>query len=1211
MRTLFAVVSGRKRMQKFLAIIGFLFLSVSSVFAQTARGTITGTVSDVTSAVIPGVSITATETQTSSRYETVSTETGNYTLSQLPAGVYELSAELPGFKKYVRQGITVLVSATLRIDVALQVGSATEEVNVTADAPLLRTESGELSHNVRTETMDTLPVLAIGSAAGLSGIRNPQAVAQLLPGVSSTSTSSFRVNGAPGATASYRIEGQDAGNGLTPGAQQQVQPSMDAIQEVTILTSNFAAEYGQVGGGFLNYTIKSGTNKVHGSGYEYLTNEALNAGHPWLHTKPRVRRHDFGFTFGGPVYIPGAYDGHNKTFFFFNLEQYRDSQNINNQTITVPTDAYRIGDFRQSLTGRVLGTDPLSRPIIEGTIYDPATTRSAPDGRIVRDPFPNNAIPADRLDPVALKIQALVPPANRSGLTNNAIFPYPSLRTTTIPAFKIDHSFNTKGKLSYYFSRIKTYTDVGSGGDGLPLPVSNVINTDTVAPTQRLNYSHTLSPTLLLAVGAGYQENRRISQPLVRDYNAEKELGLKGAAVNRIFPFLTNLANAQGGLKNVGANSDRTLKYQKPTTTASLTWVKNNHTYKFGTDSRWERHHGDNYTSTQGDYNFSVAQTGLPYLQSTTVGGGTVGHPYASFLLGLVSDVTIKNREYLTLGKHQLGFYAQDTWKLTRKLTLDYGLRWDHSTYLKELHGFLPNFSPTTPNPSAGGLPGAVIFEGEGAGRCNCEFAKNYPYAFQPRLGAAYQFTPKTVIRLGFGIVYSGTADSNGGTSGGFSATQAVNSPAFGDPVMVLRTGIPFAAPPYPNYNVGQFPQPGYATTTGGTPSVWYDQNSGRPARQWQWSIGIQREISQNLVIEASYVANRGVWWNSPSLIDVNALSQERIRSFGLDLSNAADRTLLTSRLDSATANARGFRAPYAGYPLTATVAQSLRPFPQFASITSLFSPLGKTWYDSLQIKGTKRYSSGISFTSAFTWSKNLAMGAPSNVVTGTTGGGPLNDVFDRNGNKNLSPFDQPFIFNVALNYTLPTLRTNKVISWAVRDWTIGAFVTYASGLPILAPAAQNNLNSLLLRNTGGSLSYANRVPEQPLFTQDLNCQCYDPNKEFVLNPNAWSEPAPGQFGTGAAYYSDYRAARIPQENLAFGRTFKIGEGGANFNVRAEFTNIFNRTIIPVPTSTNARATQTRDAAGVPSAGFGRINTASAPGTPTSRQGMIVGRFTF
>ena len=425
---------------------------------------------------------------------------------------------------------------------------------------------------------------------------------------------------------------------------------------------------------------------------------------------------------------------------------------------------------------------------------------------------------------------------------------------------------------------------------------------------------------------------------------------------------------------------------------------------------------------------------------------------------------------------------------------------------------------------------------------------------------------------------------------------------------MTLRSGIPFPAPPYPNYDLGQFPQPGYAASSGGTPSVFYDPNSGRPARQWQWSIGIQRAISSNFVVEASYVANRGVWFNSPGLIDVNGLTVDRLRSFGLDLNNAADRTLLTSRLDSAAASARGFKAPYAGYPLSATVAQSLRPFPQFTSITSLFSPLGKSWYDSLQVKAMKRYSHGLSLTSAFTWSKNLTLGAPTNVVTGTTGGGVINDVYDRNSNKSLSQFDQPFVLNTAVNYTLPVLHTNKILSWAVRDWTIGAFVIYSSGLPILAPAAQNNLNTLLLRNVAGSLSYANRVPGQPLFTKDLNCHCFDPSKEFVLNPNAWAEPAAGQFGTGAAYYSDYRAGRVPQENLAFGRTFKIGEGGVNFNIRGEFTNILNRTVIPASTSTNARATQT-SLNGTTTAGFGRINTAAAPTVPTSRQGMIVGTF--
>src|SRR5206468_1769647 len=190
---------------------------------------------------------------------------------------------------------------------------------------------------------------------------------------------------------------------------------------------------------------------------------------------------------------------------------------------------------------------------------------------------------------------------------------------------------------------------------------------------------------------------------------------------------------------------------------------------------------------------------------------------------------------------------------------------------------------------------------------------------------------------------------------------------------------------------------------------------------------------------------------NSPGLIDVNALTPERLSAFGLDLNNAADRNLLIARLDSATAAARGFRAPYAGYPLSATVAQSLRPFPQFASITSLWSPLGSTWYDSLQLKATKRFSYGLSFVSNFTWSKNLAIGAPTNVATGSTGVTALNDVFNRDSNKYLSPFDQPFSFNTALNYTTPAPRGNKVMSQALRDWTIGVYVSYASGLPILA----------------------------------------------------------------------------------------------------------------------------------------------------------------
>ena len=229
------------------------------------------------------------------------------------------------------------------------------------------------------------------------------------------------------------------------------------------------------------------------------------------------------------------------------------------------------------------------------------------------------------------------------------------------------------------------------------------------------------------------------------------------------------------------------------------------------------------------------------------------------------------------------------------------------------------------PNPSAGGRLGAVVFEGYGAGRCNCALAKNYPWAFGPRLGAAYQINPRTVFRAGWGIVYSGTPDNNGATAG-IPVPVPVNSPAFGQAVMTLRNGIPFAPTQWPNFDAGQFPVPG----TISAPKVYLDQNAGRPARQVQWSIGLQREINKNLVVEAAYVANRGVWWSAPALVDVNALTPQIISAAGLDINNAADRTLLTSPLNSAVAAQRGFstRIPYSGFPLGSTGGRVPPAFP-------------------------------------------------------------------------------------------------------------------------------------------------------------------------------------------------------------------------------------------------------------------------------------------
>src|ERR1700736_817454 len=281
------------------------------------------------------------------------------------------------------------------------------------------------------------------SQAGGAGIRNPYAVTQLIPSTYFVHHRTVRVHRAPTNTQSFRIEGQEAANGFTPGTTQQLQPSVDSIQEFAIQTSNFAAEYGQVGGGYFNVTMKSGTNQFHGSAYDYFVNEVLNAGMPFTNTgtgsliRPAQRRNDYGFTLGGPVWIPKVYDGHDKTFFFFNFEQFRETQQISQPT-TVPIPDYRNGNFAAALTGKNLcpaatpNCDPLGRPIMEGTIYDPFTEYSGPGGQIIQDQFPGNAIKPTQMDQVFLKVQALIPLPNAlpNALTNNGIYPYISDRVT-------------------------------------------------------------------------------------------------------------------------------------------------------------------------------------------------------------------------------------------------------------------------------------------------------------------------------------------------------------------------------------------------------------------------------------------------------------------------------------------------------------------------------------------------------------------------------------------------------------------------------------------------------------------------------------------------------------------------------------------------------------------------------------------------------------
>ena len=1230
-----------------------LTLAVSEVFAQSDRGTITGTVTDPAGAVVATAAVEARNTATGIAYQAASTSTGNYTIAQLPVGTYDVSAAVPGFKKYVRQGVTVGVAEVLRIDLALEVGAATESVTVQADAPLLRTETGDISHQIKANTMDLLPILGIGaSQAGSAGIRNPYAATELIPGTMWQANSQVRVNGAPNNTQSFRIEGQDASNSGTPGVPAQTQPSVDAIEEFAIQTSNYAPEYGQVGGGMFNVTMKSGTNQFHGTGYEFFVNEVFNAGQPFTdapagtgNPRARNRRHDYGFTIGGPVWIPKVYNGHDKTFFFFNWEQYREHVTINNQLETVPTAAYRQGNFSAAEIGNPIGMDPLLRPIYQNEIYD-ATTQRTVGGQVVRDPFPNQTIPMSQFDPVAVKIQNLFPQPigpNANGLVNNYVPNIPTSRVTQIPSVKIDQLIGSRGRLSFFWQNTKTTAPLSftfGQVDGLPDPLATNAGTFQHAPVYRGNYDLTVTPTLLYHFGVGYRSNYFFvptvnEEGQVPNYNAEQELGLHGGTTHQFFPPMSGLCtgpgpftpyvcNGQGGMQNFGAAAYGLNETQAETANTSVTWVKGNHTYKYGAELRLEGYPVHSRANTSGSYIFAPDQTSLPYLNGTTLQGLTPGFGYASFLLGDVKTVSIANPVDPRLGKHQLGFYAQDSWKITRKLTVDYGLRYDYSSYLREEYGRDPFFSPNVPNPAVGNILGAMIFEGSGTGHCNCSLAKNYPWAFGPRLGIAFQVTPKTVLRGGFGIIYGSTAANNNISAGLAGSTNTVTAPSFGAAVTTLSVGIPasYNPAPWPNLNPGQFNTTPTPVSLAGAPGqAFLDPNAGRPPRQYQWSIGIQREIATNLVVEATYVGNRGIWWQAPALLNINEVSQARLASLGLTASSP----LLTMQLGSPGVVAAGLsEQPYPGFPLTQTLAQSLRPFPQFTTIDSIWDPLGDTWYNALQVKATKRLSHGLSFLSTFTWAKSQDLGTEIGEPNpGSTGNAVVNDPNNRQLNKYISQYDQPFLFNISLTYITPAVKTNKVLSWIARDWTYGAFLQYASGFPIQVPFANNNLNSAIFaaipgNPVTGTGTFADRVPGVPLFTVDPNCHCYDPNKTFLLNPAAWTNPPAGQYGTSAAFYGDYRTQRRPSENMNLGRTWRLKrESAMTLNIRIEFYNIFNRAYWGNPSATNFQMPQTLQKAapttGNAASGFGFMNTLTPgfTGAQVPRNGTLVARFTF
>jgi hypothetical protein len=1184
--------------------------------AQGDRGTLTGTVTDASTAVVPGAKVFVKNSETGLAAETVTTETGNYTVTGLPAGVYDLRVESGGFKSTGRAGIRVQVAQTFRVDVALQIGATTESVLVTDESPLLRTENAEQSVVVSGDKFNQLP-LNFGTTNGGGGsVRNWLAFIVLSPGVSGNDQGAS-VNGLPTNLFRVLIDGQNTTSQNQPDWVSTVAASsVESIGEFSVQTSNFEAQYAGGLGAMYNFTSKSGTNKLRGSVYDYFTNETVfNARRHFQANVPRTRdrKTDAGFTVGGPVWIPKVYNGRNRTFFYFGFEVFRNTQVTNGVWGTVPTEAYRRGDFSAALTGRQLATDLRGTPVMENTIYDPKSDFTV-DGRIYRTPFTGNIVPTSRLDPVALKIQAMLPAPTNGERINNYQYSLPNPREQNLPSLKVDHNLDQSKRLAFYWA-YQTTRDIPNN-DPLPDPLTTKRDKTARSNTYRLNYDQTVTPTLVVHFGGGY---RRFNNPDrasdgVLGYDAAKNLGLNGSQRNpsgfpRISGIFTNNFGgvSVGGGGGFGPTNAYNYYDDMLTLTADTTWIRGSHTYKAGATMEQSVFSAENGSGATGNYGFSSAQTGMSALTGVSLPSGTgVGLNYASFLLGATNSANVNALWAPQWRKRAWGVYIQDTWKVTRKLTVNYGARWDLQGQGNEIHWRNSSFGPTIPNPNAGNLPGALAFEGYGPGRCNCQFTDTYPFAISPRIGVAYQLDAKTVIRAGWGLSFGSGPNwqyiTNNNPFGLGADSFVMPTPGLNQPVSYLEDGLTYNAASL--YVASLNPGSGLVSgTVTGSVGTLFDRNGGRPQRVNQWNIALQRDLVPNLSLEVAYVGNRGAWLESNQLGRVNLLTPEKLKSVGLDINNAADRALLTSPLSSSAVRARGFTPPYANYPTGQTLAQSLRPFPQFTgSIAPIWAPLGNSWYDSMQSKLTKRYSRGLDLMSVFTWSKALALGNGANGAGGSLGGG-INDQFNRANQKSLSGSDRPFVLTVAFNYTTPGATTNRVVRKLTRDWIFGGILTYRSGNLISVPSSG-------LSNIGAYTFQSNtryNVVSHDFFTKDPGCNCIDPNKDTqLINKAAFQDVTQGQWGSSAPTYSDYRWVRSVNEQLSVGRSFPIGaDRRTKLSVRVEMFNAFNRVTLPTPSAGNPAQTSTFDSTGRQTGGFGFINVVNGTGGARNGQGVV------
>ncbi len=1124
-------------------------LCPAMLLAQSFTASVRGVVSDASQAAVPKAKVTITSMDRNTSQETVSDDSGRYVLTALLPGRYTLAVEAAGFTRHNRGAFPLQVQQQATIDVELSVGAVATTVEVEAGAPLLNTTIATLGQVVENKYILSLP---------LAG-RAPLALVYLSPGVTPTNlnpgggaNTNFVANGTRNSSADVLLDGMSVTNveqnsGIT---NLEYQPSVDVVQEFKVQTNFFSSEFGNTGGSIINVITKSGTNDLHGNIYEFHRNSALNANSFFSNragrTIPESRRNVFGGTIGGPLWLPGLYKGRDKTFFFYDFEGSR-TKSAASRNVSVPSLLERAGNFTdtRASNGRMIA------------IFDPFDTYRVADGRTLRRAFPGNIVPQSRFNPIAIKALATYPQPTSEGnpftRTNNYFAQGVNQGRGNQMDAKIDHNIGDKQRIMSRYS-----VNFGSSvpavlWGGIADPFSNG---DSSSRTQNFVFdftrTHSASTLITLRYGVLRQHAQTIPKSDGFDLVAFGLSPLFLASGLRQHPTFSPEGyqeTGQVGFGRIGRGDDVN------SVTGSVNRIFGGHSLKLGAEARLMRLNYLQPGYPQGQFSFNRQTTN----EDPNRGDSLQGNSIASMLTGWASAGQYHLDPWSASASQYYGFYSQDDWKITRRLTVNLGLRYDfdlprterfnqYSWYDFDAPSPIAGRVPASACPSCGNLRGQFRFTDE-----NTRSPMDADYNnIQPRVGFAFAFSDKTSIRAGYGIFYTlSRATVKGHLGSGFQTGSNLEASRDGG-----LTQYASLSNPYPNgLNIPPGRSQGAATFLG--LGIGTESRDNRNPQYQQWNFSIQRAMPASTVVQVNYTGSKGTHLyfgggvTNQNRLDLSYWSQGRPTLNGL-VSNPFFGVVTNplSRLSSQTV----------------TLNTLLRPYPHSAGgVSGSARNIANSIYHAVQFQVEKRFSHGLAFLSHYTIAKLIDDSSFSDGNVGWLGG--VTDVqnpWNLRLERAVSAMDIPQRLVLTFSYQLPIGKGKWIgngwgrgLNMALGGWEVNALMTFSSGFP-LNSGSQFREAPLQGPTLWEGVQRPNLVgdPRLPGSVKDRLGR--------YLNEAAFSRPAPDTFGNAPRTLPNYRSPGIRNADMAVFKNVAFTES-RYVQLRLEAFNVTNTPTFATP----------------------------------------------